>query len=197
MGGPTVGIPTRLTPSWLQVCSAAFCPDDANLLAVGTAASVTRLYDVRRLDAPLGSAAAPRAVSYVRFMGKQLVAASVDSVLCMYDTAAVAGANSVGAGAVAPVREFRGHLNNRNFVGLATSPEGYMFTGSEANSVVMYHRSLPTPIAEAHVMTADEMGVGSASSPDAIVSCVAVSQGLDFVVTGGTTGWVNVMKLCS
>lgn len=144
------------------------------------------------MDTPLGSVTAPEAVSYVRFMGKHLVAASVDSVLCMYDTAEVAGA--AGAGAVQPVRKFTGHVNSRNFVGLACSQSGYMLTGSENNSVVMYHRSVPAPVAEQVVVNTDAVGGGG---PKATVSCVAVTQALDYVVTGGTTGWVNVMKINS
>lgn len=176
----------------LQVCSAVFCPTDANLLALGTS-SFARLYDIRRLDSPLGSVTAPKAVSYVRFMGKHLIAASVDSVLCMYDTEQVA--NAAGVRSVQPVREFRGHLNTRNFVGLACSQEGYMFTGSENSSVVMYHRSVPAPVAEQPVVSCDAMGGGG--GPEATVSCVAATAALDYVVTGSTTGWVNVMKLKS
>lgn len=175
----------------LQVCSAVFNPTDANLLAVGTSC-FARLYDIRRLDTPLGSVTAPKAVSYVRFMGKHLVAASVDSVLCMYDTERMASA--AGASALQPVRKFCGHLNSRNFVGLACSQQGYMFTGSENNSVVMYHRSVPAPVAEQPVVDTDDMGGGAAK---ATVSCVAVTKALDCVVTGGTTGWVNVMKVKS
>jgi WD40 repeat protein len=175
----------------LQVCSAVFSPTDANLLAVGSS-RFARLYDIRRLDSPLGSVTTPKSVSYVRLMGKHLVAASVDSVLCMYDTEQVARA--AGANSVRPVREFRGHLNARNFVGLACSQSGYMFTGSENNSVVMYHRSVPAPVAEQSVVTTDAMVGGVA---EATVSCVTITEAMDYVVTGGTTGWVNVMKLRS
>lgn len=173
-----------------------FHPQNANLLALGTANAALKLYDVRRLDAPLGTASAPRAVSYVRFMGDHVVAAAVDSVICMYNTAAVARAGSDGGAGVAPVQEFRGHLNQRHFVGLACSPEGYIFTGSENNSVCMYHRSVPSALAEQPVLTQDAMGGGmmvGAERP--IVNCLTIDKGLNYVVSGGTTGWVNVMKL--
>lgn len=180
------------------MCSAVFHPQNANLLALGTANAALKLYDVRRLDAPLGTASAPRAVSYVRFMGDHVVAAAVDSVICMYNTAAVARGAETGGGLVEPVREFRGHLNQRHFVGLACSPEGYIFTGSENNSVCMYHRSVPTALAEQPVLTQDAMGGGlihGAERP--IVNCLTVDKGLKYVVSGGTTGWVNVMRLDS
>ncbi len=34
---------------------------------------------------------------------------------------------------------YRGHVNERNFVGLSVSPDGYIACGSEDNSVVCYH----------------------------------------------------------
>jgi WD40 repeat protein len=168
------------------VCSAVFSPTDSNLIAVGSSC-FARLYDIRRLHSPLGSVTAPKSVSYVRLMGKHLVAASVDSVICMYDAEQVAEATCVQ-----PVREFRGHLNTRNFVGLACSQSGYMFTGSENNSVVMYHRSVPAPVAEQPIVITDATSGGAA---EATVSCVAVTEAMDYVVAGGTTGWVHVMKL--
>lgn len=176
----------------MQVCSAVFHPQNSNLLALGTANAALKLYDVRRLDAPLGTAAAPRAVSYVRFMGDHVVAAAVNSVICMYNTAAVArGGEDVG-----PVREFRGHLNQRHFVGLACNPDGYIFTGSENNTVCMYHRSVATALAEQPVVAQDAMGIGLVNGSERpIVNCLTVDKGLNYVVSGGTTGWVNVMKL--
>ena len=38
-----------------------------------------------------------------------------------------------------------GHLNERNFVGLSVTPDGYMACGSEDNAVYLYHSSLPCP----------------------------------------------------
>lgn len=40
-----------------------------------------------------------------------------------------------------------GHANEKNFVGLSVTADGYIATGSEDNSVVAYHASLPLPVA--------------------------------------------------
>ena len=43
---------------------------------------------------------------------------------------------------------YRGHANDRNFVGLAVSPDGgYVATGSEDDAVYVYCGGLPTPVA--------------------------------------------------
>ncbi len=50
------------------------------------------------------------------------------------------GAGSGGVGAPRCSMVYRGHLNERNFVGLSVSSEGYVACGSEDNSVVCYHQ---------------------------------------------------------
>lgn len=174
----------------MQACSAAFCPDNANLLAVGTAACETRLYDVRRLDAPLATAAASRAVSYVRFLGTHLVSSVVNSTLQLLDVRTLA-AGEPGA----LTREFTGHTNLRHFVGLAVTAGGYLFTGSETNEVAMYHKSTPHVLGRAAIVAQEDAALGGQSGEKPIVSCIAVGKSGEYVVAGGTTGWVNVMKL--
>ena len=44
-------------------------------------------------------------------------------------------------------RPSAGHTNEKNFVGLSVTADGYIATGSEDNSVVAYHASLPLPVA--------------------------------------------------
>jgi hypothetical protein len=181
----------RHTHSLLQVCCASFCPTNSNLLALGTAACQTRLYDMRRLNAPLGRALSTRAVSYVRFFRKHLFASIVNSSLHMYDV------HALSTGASTPlVREFKGHLNERNFVGMAVSSEGYIFTGTEANEVVMYHESVPSVLIRQPVTGLDARAsvVGKAVEKP-MVSCVTVSKSGKYVVAGGAIGWVNVMQV--
>ncbi len=49
--------------------------------------------------------------------------------------------------AVVGRRVLRGHVNEKNFVGLSVSPEGYIACGSETNQVFAYHSSMPLPLA--------------------------------------------------
>ena len=109
------------------------------------------LYDLRSPASPL--AVIPghtRAVSYVRFISpSRLVSASTDSTLRVWDVAAA----SAGAGAAACQAVLSGHTNEKNFVGLAASPDGYVMCGAETNEVVAYHSATPTPVC-AHDMGA-------------------------------------------
>jgi WD40 repeat protein len=47
-----------------------------------------------------------------------------------------------------PKLTYRGHVNERNFVGLSLSEDGYIACGSEDNSVYAYHHSLPWHVAK-------------------------------------------------
>ncbi len=119
-----------------------------------TKTTQVHLFDLRKPSAPL--AVAPghsKAVSYVRFLpGGRLVSASTDGTLRVWSVAALAAAGAGGAGEGAAFDDaceviLTGHTNERNFIGLAVSPDSYVACGSETNEVVCYHRSLPPPVA--------------------------------------------------
>ena len=40
-----------------------------------------------------------------------------------------------------------GHMNERNFVGLSVTADGYIACGSEDNAVYTYYKTLPMPLA--------------------------------------------------
>lgn len=173
------------------MCSAVFCPNNSNLLALGTASCQAQLYDIRRASAPLAAVRAPRAVSYVRIANKRLYASVVNSTVQMYNLSALADGLTPP-----PACEFKGHLNERNFVGLAVNSEGYVFSGSETNEVAMYHNSVPALLQTKALATADEAAPAEAQAPERpIVSCVTATQGGDVLVAAGTTGWVHVLRL--
>jgi protein suppressor of PHYA-105 1 len=131
-----------------NVCSVQFSPTDANLMAFGAANYRTYLYDLRRIQSPLAVIAGhSRAVSYVRFLGcgRRLLTASTDSALKLWDIAAEVARPA--AQPSVPDLTYTGHVNEKNFVGLSVTPAGYIATGSEDNSVVAYHASMPVPVA--------------------------------------------------
>lgn len=117
--------------------------------------------------APAPHAAHQRAVSYVRHVsGRQLVTASTDSTLRLWDIGGFSSsgggpgaAGSAAGGAAAegdpagggagpgqgpqqPVcaLTYRGHVNERNFVGLSVSSEGYVVCGSETNELYCFYK---------------------------------------------------------
>jgi protein suppressor of PHYA-105 1 len=71
----------------VNVCSVQFSPTNSNLVAFGSANYRVYLYDLRNTSLPLSSIAGhSKAVSYVRFLdGEQLVSASTDSTLRLWD----------------------------------------------------------------------------------------------------------------
>lgn len=159
------------------VCGADFSSSQSHLVALASADCGVYLYDLRAPAAPLRALRHHRRpVSYVRFFGAdRLISASIDGSLACWNLAdfgaelelAKAGANTpsaVGDGAVPPPsaggngggssadagpwRVFRGHTNQRNFVGLSVRPsDRLMACGSESGAVFTYSTSWDTPLA--------------------------------------------------
>ena len=67
-----------------------------------------------------------------------------------------------------------GHVNERNFVGLSVTADGYLACGSEDNAVYTYHAGLPAPLAH-HRFAAADASLGAVRRPPARVwGCCAV-----------------------
>jgi hypothetical protein len=119
-----------------------------------------------------------RPVSYAKFFGaQQLISASIDGTLAAWDLLPVLGqaaSSSSGTGHSSsnsastwpatssrlqgsaqqqqqlsqPWKVFKGHTNEKNFVGLAVQPSaGLMAVGSETGEVFAYHTSWSDPLA--------------------------------------------------
>jgi WD40 repeat protein len=190
----------RPSASGAPACGVRLSPFDGNLAAVACADHSAYLYDLRRADRPLLQLAAhSRAVSYVRWLSaSSLVTASTDATLALWQlpgpqAAAAAppglaaageqqqavpallpasGGSSSAAAAVLsqPVKRFRGHQNQKNFVGLSVRPEdGLMACGSEAPAAYAYHTAWSSPLA-VHTFSSRpgaSTGSGSSSGSDA------------------------------
>lgn len=123
-----------------NVCSVKFHPTSAHLLAIGSADHKIHCYDLRQPNSPLSTLQGHRkAVSYVHWIGDELVSASTDNTLKLWD---VKQRNSQ----VACIRTYTGHSNEKNFVGLSTSAEGYIACGSEDNIVYLYAKHSSAPV---------------------------------------------------
>ena len=104
-----------------------------------------------------------RPVSYVRWLGKRVVTASVDSSLAWWDLAPTAETfreastrrglaeqgldpQGVTTGSPLKIRAFRGHSNLKNFTGLAVrEADSLLACGSECGSAFVYHRCAEDP----------------------------------------------------
>ncbi|XP_031501872.1 WD repeat-containing protein RUP2 [Nymphaea colorata] len=134
--GVAVVQPGSMSP----VCSVEFDRSDGStLMAVGSADRCVYVFDLRwPAPEPIAVLRGHRkAVSYVRFLGSgSIVSAGIDGCLKLWD---------VHAAKV--VRTYEGHVNARNFVGLAVWREGGLLgCGSESNEVYVYDRRWKDPI---------------------------------------------------
>jgi len=117
-----------------NVCCVKFNPVGASYLAFGSADHCVHYYDLRHAKRALATFKGhKKAVSYVKFLnGKEMVSASTDSQLKLWN---------VDEAHDGCVRSFVGHVNEKNFVGLATDGD-YIACGSENNSLYIYYKGL-------------------------------------------------------
>uniref|UniRef100_A0A1B6CBX0 RING-type domain-containing protein n=1 Tax=Clastoptera arizonana TaxID=38151 RepID=A0A1B6CBX0_9HEMI len=115
-----------------NVCCVKFNPRSSCHLAFGSADHCVHYYDLRNMKEALSIFKGHRkAVSYVKFLNKEdIVSASTDSQLKMWNV------NNPHC-----LRSFVGHINEKNFVGLATDGD-YVACGSENNALYIYYKGL-------------------------------------------------------
>ena len=193
-----------------NVCSVQFSPVNANVVAFSSAEHKTHVYDLRRTARPLVVLSGhKRAVSYVRWLGAhQLVTASTDNTLKLWDV--TKGFESRSSACDPCVRTFRGHVNRRNFIGLDVSRGGRIACGSEDNTVRLFSKSVPSPIATQSLAVtaafsdgygtvggADGLGPESVADtkPGLFVSAVAWSPAGDRILAANSCGAVKVLQL--
>lgn len=179
---------TLTPPGKGSICGADFSPADENLLALASSDRNVYMYDMRSPTVPLWTLKHhARPVSYVKFLGADIIiSASTDCTLASWDlrSGSADGADSsgsssglsappalshqpqAGSGPSSPCREFRGHCNEKNFVGLAVRPEERLLAcGSECQGVFTYCTSWSEPLAS--------LRVGGPVHPGKFVTAVA------------------------
>ncbi|KAJ0986500.1 hypothetical protein J5N97_004856 [Dioscorea zingiberensis] len=120
-----------------NICCVKYNPGSSVHVAVGSADHHIHYFDLRNTSAPVHVFRGHRkTVSYVKFLSNnELASASTDSTLCLWDVKE----NNL-------VRIFKGHTNEKNFVGLTVNSE-YISCGSETNEVFLYHKAISRPAA--------------------------------------------------
>lgn len=115
-----------------NVCCVKFSPSSMYHLAFGCADHCVHYYDLRNTKQPIMVFKGHRkAVSYAKFVsGEEIVSASTDSQLKLWNV-----------GKPHCLRSFKGHINEKNFVGLASNGD-YIACGSENNSLYLYYKGL-------------------------------------------------------
>lgn len=170
-----------------NVCCVKFNPASCYHLAFGSADHCVHYYDLRSTKQPLNVFKGHRkAVSYVKFLNSEdIVSASTDSQLKLWNI------NKSHC-----LRSFTGHVNEKNFVGLATDGD-YVTCGSENNGLYVYYKGLSK-----HLFQFKFDAVRSFLDRDRkeeevneFVSAVCWKQNSNVMVAANSQGTIKVLEL--
>lgn len=164
-----------------NVCCVKFNPKSRYHLAFGSADHDVHYYDLRNMSKALCVFKGhKKAVSYVKFLNSnEIISASTDSQLKLWNVNQPPYC----------LRSFVGHVNEKNFVGLATDGD-YIACGSEDNALYIYYKGLSKPLFNFRI---DSCSTGNVNSNGMIGSSLrgsigAGSGGSSAVGVGGGSG---------
>ncbi|XP_059437496.1 E3 ubiquitin-protein ligase COP1-like [Corylus avellana] len=168
-----------------NICSVKYNPGSSIYVAVGSSDRHVRYYDLRNISQPLHVFSGHRkAVSYVKFLSNnELASASTDNTLRLWDVKENL-----------PLRTYRGHVNEKNFVGLSVNSE-YIACGSETNEVFVYHKAISKPMAWHRFGSSegdDENNVGRY-----FISAVCWKNDSPTMLTANSQGTIKVLVLAA
>lgn len=138
------------------------------------------------------------------------MSASTDSTIKLWNIGASAsGAADQGTQQVAkqgPAMSYTGHVNEKHFVGLSVTSDGYIACGSERSRAYCYYRSFPKPVASHRLdPRADAWAAPPAShqpeeeedpqATSAFVSSVCWSQKNHVLLAASSIGGIEVIQL--
>jgi E3 ubiquitin-protein ligase RFWD2 len=135
----------------------------------------------------------------VKFLNKEeIVSASTDSQLKMWSVGMIGGSSGSKVSGTAPscLRSFIGHVNEKNFVGLATDGD-YVACGSENNALYVYYKGLSKQLfsfkfdAVRSVLEKDR----KEDDVNEFVSAVCWRQNSNVVVAANSQGIIKVLEL--
>ncbi|XP_002534127.2 E3 ubiquitin-protein ligase COP1 [Ricinus communis] len=169
-----------------NICCVKYNPGSSNYIAVGSADHHIHYYDLRNVSHPLHVFSGHRkAVSYVKFLSNsELASASTDSTLRLWDVKENL-----------PVRTFRGHTNEKNFVGLSVNRD-YIACGSETNEVYVYHKEISRPVTW-HRFGSPEMDDADEDAGSYFISAVCWKSDSPTMLTANSQGTIKVLVLAA
>ncbi|EPS59591.1 hypothetical protein M569_15214, partial [Genlisea aurea] len=172
-----------------NICCVKYNPESSKFIAVGSADHHIHYYDLRNTCHPVHVLGGhTKAVSYVKFLSSnELASASTDSTLMLWDV------NNIS-----PVRTYRGHTNEKNFVGLTVNKE-FLACGSETNEVYVYHKAIPKP-ATWHKFgspDADEAEEEAGGGGSYFISAVCWKSESPTMLAANSRGTIKVLVLAS
>ncbi|XP_047172159.1 protein SUPPRESSOR OF PHYA-105 1-like [Vigna umbellata] len=178
-----------------NICCVQFSSYSTNLLFFGSADYKVYGYDLRHTRIPWCTLAGHgKAVSYVKFIDAEaVVSASTDNSLKLWD---LKKTSSSGLSSDSCVLNYKGHSNEKNFVGLSVL-DGYIACGSESNEVYCYHKSLPVPIASHKFESIDPISghLNSGDNSGQFVSSVCWRNKSNMLVAANSVGIVKLLQM--
>lgn len=170
-----------------NVCCVKFNPKSSSHLAFGSADHCVHYYDLRNMKEALSIFKGhKKAVSYVKFLNnEEIVSASTDSQLKMWNI------NTPYC-----LRSFEGHINEKNFVGLATDGD-YVACGSENNALYVYYKGLSKKLFNYKFEPVEGVLEQEKREDDVneFVSAVCWKQNANVVVAANSRGIINILEL--
>ncbi|KAJ8957594.1 hypothetical protein NQ314_006520 [Rhamnusium bicolor] len=170
-----------------NVCCVKFNPRSSSHLAFGSADHCVHYYDLRNMkEAVAVFKGHKKAVSYVKFLNsEEIVSASTDSQLKMWSI------NTPYC-----LRSFVGHINEKNFVGLATDGD-YVACGSENNALFVYYKGLSKKLFSYKFEAVEGVLEQERREDDMneFVSAVCWKQNSNVVVAANSRGIINILEL--
>ncbi|GKV40084.1 hypothetical protein SLEP1_g47756 [Rubroshorea leprosula] len=176
-----------------NVCCVQFSAHSTHMLAFGSADYKTYCYDLRNTRAPWCVLTGhTKAVSYVKFLDSEtIVTASTDNTLKLWDLNKTNSGGPYNACGLT----FRGHTNEKNFVGLSVA-DGYIACGSETNEVYSYYRSLPMPITSHKFGSIDPISGRETEDDNGLfVSSVCWRGKSDMIVAANSSGCIKLLQM--
>lgn len=169
-----------------NICCVKYNPGSSNHIAVGLADHQIHYYDLRNTSHPVHVFSGHRkAVSYVKFLSNdELASASTDSTLRLWDVKE----NK-------PVRTFKGHINEKNFVGLTVNSE-YIACGSESNEVYVYHKEISRPVTS-HKFSSPNVNDPDDDAASYFISAVCWKSDSPTMLTANSQGTIKVLVLAA
>lgn len=169
-----------------MICSVKYNPGSSMHIAVGSADHNIHYYDLRNVSQPVHIFSGHRkTVSYVKFMSNnELASASTDSTLRLWDV----NDNIL-------LRTFRGHTNEKNFVGLSANGE-YVACGSETNEVFVYHKAISRPAAW-HRFVSSNADEAEEDAGSYFISAVCWKSDSPTMLTANSQGTIKVLVLAA
>ncbi|XP_065068725.1 E3 ubiquitin-protein ligase COP1-like [Rhopilema esculentum] len=170
-----------------NVCCVKFNPESRYHLAFGSADHCVHYYDLRNSRKPLAVFKGHRkAVSYAKFVTpNEVVSASTDSQLKLWDISKQQC-----------LKTFKGHMNEKNFVGLATNGD-YIACGSENNSLCVYYKGVSKQLLSFKFDTIRSVLERDKKEDDVneFVSAVCWKPDSNIVVAANSQGSIKVLEL--